>query len=400
MPSVTLKSGREKSILRRHPWIFSGAIDRVEGDPQSGETVEVCAPDGTRLAWGAFSPQSQIAIRVWTFDPREHVSPAWFRERLSRALATRSSLATSAPRNDLSLTAYRLVNAESDGLPGLVVDRYADWLVCQFLSAGAEYWKRDLAALLGDLVTQAGIYERSDVDVREKEGLAPTTGVLRGEAPPELVEIGEYGCRFLVDVRGGHKTGFYLDQRDNRALVAEYSGGREVLDAFGYTGAFGVWALKGGAVRVTHVESARAALELARRNLELNGLEAARVESVAGDVFHVLRQYRDSRRQFDLIILDPPKFAASRSQVERATRGYKDINLLAFKLLRPGGVLFTFSCSGLVTPDLFQKVVAGAALDAGREAQILRRLTQPPDHPVALNFPEGEYLKGLVCRVS
>ena len=426
MPAVILKPGREKSIQRRHPWIFSGAIEKVEGDPGSGETVEVRSAGGMPLALGAYSPHSQIAVRVWTFDPTESVSPAFLRARLTRALDARSTLgpdvrstgpedlppATFHPvravaqhpgppgRDGLPLTAYRLVNAESDGLPGLVVDRYGEYLVCQFLSAGAEYWKREIITLLAGLLPFAGIYERSDVDVREKEGLSSATGVLAGSPPPDLVEIDEYGCRFAVDVRRGHKTGFYLDQRDNRALVREYAEGREVLNCFAYTGAFGVWALKGGAVEVTNVESSAAALDLARRNVELNGLDASRVENVAGDVFHVLRQYRDARRQFDLIVLDPPKFAESRSQIETASRGYKDINLLAFKLLRPGGVLFTFSCSGLITPDLFQKIVAGAALDAGRDVQIVRRLTQAPDHPVALNFPEGAYLKGLVCRVE
>jgi 23S rRNA (cytosine1962-C5)-methyltransferase len=411
MPAVVLKPGRDKSLQRRHPWVFSGAIERVEGEPASGETVEVRSTDGTSLGLGAYSPHSQIAVRIWTFDPAESIAPDFFRARLTCALATRASLgfgtqsavaspSPSAIRYPPSASAYRLVNAESDGLPGLIVDRYSEYLVCQFLSAGAEYWKRELVTLLADLLPFAGIYERSDVDVREKEGLPPATGVLAGSPPPDLVEIDEYGCHFAVDVRGGHKTGFYLDQRDNRALVAEYAEGREVLNGFAYTGAFGVWALKGGAVRVTNVESSTAALDLAQRNAELNGLDISKIENVAGDVFHILRQYRDARRQFDLVILDPPKFADSRSQIEKASRGYKDINLLALKLLRPGGLLFTFSCSGLITPDLFQKIVAGAALDAGRDVQIVRRLTQAPDHPVALNFPEGEYLKGLVCRVE
>jgi 23S rRNA (cytosine1962-C5)-methyltransferase len=403
MPSVVLKPGREKSVLRRHPWIFSGAVGGVEGDPRSGETVEVQAANGTRLAHGAYSPHSQIAIRLWTFDPDGVVAREFLRARLSRALAARRSLGfplDPAASQEATLSAYRLVNAESDGLPGLIVDRYGDYLVCQFLSAGAEFWKDEIIRLLLELAPCAGIYERSDVDVRAKEGLAPTTGVLAGSAPPDLLEIAEHRCRFVVDVQRGHKTGFYLDQSENRALVADFARGRDALDCFAYTGAFGVWALSGGAARVTHVESSAPLLDLARRNAELNGLEASRVEYVAGDVFQVLRQYRDTGRQFDLIVLDPPKFAESRRQVERAARGYKDINLLAFKLLRPGGLLFTFSCSGLVTLDLFQKIVAGAALDAGRDAQIVRRLGQAPDHPVAVNFPEGEYLKGLLCRVD
>jgi 23S rRNA (cytosine1962-C5)-methyltransferase len=396
MPAIILKPGREKSLLRRHPWIFSGAIAQVDGKPESGETVEVHAADGAHLGWGAYSPQSQIAARVWTFNPALSIASEFFRAQLTKALAMRLDLGAWAAD---PTSASRLVNAESDGLPGLVVDRYADYLVCQFLSAGAERWKREIVRLLDELVPNKGIYERSDVEVREKEGLPPTTGVLAGSLPPALVEIREGECRFLVDVVRGHKTGFYLDQRENRALVARYAAGREILNCFAYTGGFSVWALRGGAIRVTNVETSAAALDLGQRQAELNGLNLGQLENVEGDVFQVLRRYRDARRQFDLIILDPPKFAESHSQVERASRGYKDINLLAFKLLRGGGVLFTFSCSGLVTADLFQKIVAGAALDSGREVQIVQRLTQAPDHPVALNFPEGEYLTGLVCRL-
>jgi len=393
MASVILKSGREKALRRRHPWIFSGAIAAVEGSPKSGETVEILAQERTRLARGAYSPRSQITVRVWTFNPDEEITPAFFRERLKRAIAYRRTLTESK-----DLTAVRLVHSESDGLPGLIVDRYGNFLVCQFMAAGSEYWKQEIVAQIKDLIPCAGIYERSDLDVREKEGLPRSTGVLAGDAPPDLIEIQEGECRFLVDILHGHKTGFYLDQRDNRALAAEYARGREVLNGFAYTGGFGVCALKGGAARVTNVESSSDALTLAMRNVELNGLNAAQVENVAGDVFQVLRQYRDSRREFDLIVLDPPKFAESMSQIESAGRGYKDINLLAFKLLRSGGVLFTFSCSGLLAPELFQKIVAGAALDAGREAQIIQRLAQAPDHPTLLSFPEGSYLKGLVCR--
>lgn len=399
MVSLTLKPGREKSLLRRHPWIFSGAVARVDGALAPGETVQVISAAGEPLALGAYSPQSQIAVRLWTFDPAQTITPDFLRARLAQAVTARAL----GPTPDSWLpgaAARRLVNAESDGLPGLVVDAYADYLVSQFLSAGAEHWKRDLVNALNELCPNQGIYERSDVDVREKEGLAPAVGVLAGRAPPEQVEIQEGAVRFYVDVLGGHKTGFYLDQRENRALVAQFSEGREVLNGFAYTGGFAVWALQGGATRVTNVDTSAPALALAQRQLALNGLDESRVENVPGDMFQVLRRYRDARRTFDLIILDPPKFAEARSQIEGAARGYKDINLLAFKLLRPGGVLFTFSCSGLISPDLFQKIVAGAALDAGREAQILRRLTQAPDHPVALNFPEGEYLKGLVCRVS
>ena len=391
-PTLTLKPDRDKSLLRHHPWVFTGAVASVTGNPDSGATVTVHSASGKFLACAAFSPHSQIIARIWTWDESEEVDEAFFKRRLPQAIARRESLKTTT-------NAVRWVNAESDGLPGVVVDRYGEFAVCQFLSAGAERWKTTVAETVAAQPGIAGVFERSDVDVREKEGLRPVLGSLIGKPPPPLIEIQEGDCRFWVDVHHGHKTGFYLDQRDNRAMLANYTAGREVLNCFAYTGGFGVWALRGGAARVTNIDTSASALALAHRNVELNGMEASRVENVEGDVFRLLRQYRDSRRQFDMIILDPPKFAESRSQVEAASRGYKDINLLALKLLRPGGGLFTFSCSGLITPDLFQKVVAGAALDSGREVQIVGRLTQAADHPVALNFPEGEYLKGLMCRV-
>ncbi len=399
MATITLKAGREKSLLRRHPWIFSGAVGYVDGGPGPGDTVLVEDSAQQPLGWGAYSPNSQIIVRMWTFNADDRVDEAFLAARLERAVAARAPLAR---RRDLN--AYRLVYAESDGLPGVVVDRYGEFVVCQFLTAGAEKWKPALVDWLKQLELDGaavrGVFERSDVDVRAKEGLQPAVGALAGEAPPERVVMDEYGCRFHVQIARGHKTGFYLDQRENRALTADLADGRDVLNAFAYTGGFGVWALRGGARRVVNVDSSEAALDLAVENVRLNGLDESRVENVAGDVFRVLRQYRDSRREFDVIVLDPPKFADSRGQIERATRGYKDINLLALKLLRPGGLLLTFSCSGLVTPQLFQQVVAGAALDAQRDTQILRRLSQGPDHPVALNFPEGEYLKGLMCRVA
>jgi 23S rRNA (cytosine1962-C5)-methyltransferase len=395
MATAILKAGRERSLLRRHPWVFSGAIARLEEAPASGETVELHAADGRVLGRGAYSPRSQIAVRVWTFDPDEEVGSDLLRTRLARAIAARAALPTT-----WRSSAARLVNAESDGLPGLVVDRYDRFLVCQLLSAGPERLRAELVALLGELVPCDGIYERSDVEVRAKEGREPRAGLLVGEAPPELLEIEEGPCRYLVDLRAGHKTGFYLDQRESRARLAAYAPGREVLNAFAYTGSFGIVALAHGATRVTNVERSAAALELGRRNLALNGLAPNSVEEIEGDVFKQLRRFRDARREFDLVTLDPPKFAESRAQLERAARGYKDINLLAFKLLRPGGLLLTFSCSGLVVPELFQKIVADAALDAGREATILERLGLPADHPTALAFPEGSYLKGLVCRVA
>lgn len=394
MAIIILKPQREKSLFRRHPWVFTGAVAQIQGNPQTGETVEVTSSQGELFGRGAYSPHSQIVVRLWSFDPEEEIAPTFFRTRLQRGIAARQSLAASE-----QFTAYRLINAESDGLPGLIVDRYDTFLVCQFLAAGAEYWKQEIVSQLQDLFPCTGIYERSDVDVRAKEGLSLCTGVLAGATPPEVVQIQEGALRFLVEVQQGHKTGFYLDQRENRQYLAQYVQGKDVLNCFAYTGGFGIYALKYGANSVVNIDTSAAALQLLQRQIALNELDDTRSEQIEGDVFQRLRQFRDARRQFDVIILDPPKFAESRSQLKSASRGYKDINLLAMKLLRPGGVLFTFSCSGLMAPDLFQKIVADAALDANRDAQILRRLSQSADHPVALNFPEGHYLKGLVCRV-
>lgn len=379
--------------MRKHPWIFSEAIADIKGKAGAGETVEVLAANGKMLGRGALSPDSQITVRMWSFDAREEISASFFHRRLEHAIKLRNLFFPARA------SAYRLVNAESDGLPGLIVDRYGDYIVCQFLSAGAEFWKKEIVSCFSELMPCRGIYERSDADIREKEHMPPVTGVLQGEMPPDLIEIEEGQYRFLVDIKKGHKTGFYLDQRDNRACIAEFAGKTDVLNCFAYTGGFGVAALKAGAQHVTNIESSADALGLAGKNFLLNNLDAGKVDNVEGDVFQVLRTYRDSRREFDLVILDPPKFVGSRSQLEQASRGYKDINLLALKLLKPGGILFTFSCSGLMPQDLFQKIVADAALDAESDVQILKRLTQAADHPTSLNFPEGNYLKGLVCRV-
>jgi len=394
MPDIILKPKRERSLLRKHPWVFSGAVARVKGDPQPGETVDVASSQGMWLGRGAYSPVSQIRVRLWTFEKREEISALFFHTALQKAIQLRSTLPMQTRGGSC-----RWVNAESDGLPGIIVDGYGDFLVCQFLTTGAEFWKSTIVRQLEELLPHAGIFERSDTDARDKEGLPKTIGVLSGKTPPDLVEILEGSCRFLVDIKNGHKTGFYLDQRENRTTVSEYAKGGRVLNCFAYTGAFAVAALKAGANHVTNMDSSAEALELARKNMALNDLDPEKVKHVAGDVFQVLRQYRDSGTQFDMVILDPPKFAESISQLKQAGRGYKDINLLAMKLLRPGGYLCTFSCSGVVTRDLFQKMVADAALDAGRDLQIIRWLSQAQDHPVGIHFPEGLYLKGLIGRV-
>jgi len=381
--------------LRRHPWVFSGAVASVQGDPGVGETVEIQDAKGNFLARGAYSPYSQIRLRVWTWEPDRVIGLDFFRERLGQALAARQD-AISPEMTD----AYRLVHAESDGLPGLIADRYGDVLVVQFLSSGAEYWRETLAGQLQEQTGARHVYERSDVDVRVLEGLEGRTGAIFGGEPADRLTITENGLRFWIDYRKGHKTGFYLDQRANRARLRDLANGRRTLDCFAYTGGFTVSALAGGASSVTAIDSSAEALALARENVALNALPGEQVEWVVGDVFQTLRKYRDQDRSFDLIVLDPPKFAPTVSQAQRAARGYKDINLLAFKLLSPGGLLVTFSCSGGVSEDLFQKIVAGAALDAGVNALLLERLHQGMDHPVALNFPEGAYLKGFVLRVS
>jgi 23S rRNA (cytosine1962-C5)-methyltransferase len=394
-PSIHLKPGREKSLQRRHPWVFAGAIDSVKGDPGDGETVEVFDAHGQFLALGAFSPASQIRVRVWSWQRSDVIGPDFFRDRIRRALDVRSLLAI-----DCQTDAYRLVHAESDGLPGLIVDRYGDSLVAQILSSGAERWRETLADLLLELTGAERVYERSDAEVRRLENLPERSCPVRGSAPPERIEISENELKFYVDVVQGHKTGHYLDQRNNRKRVRQLVSGRSVLDCFTYTGGFLVNAVAGGARAVTAVDVSADALSLAHQNLELNDLPLDTVELVEGDVFQVLRNYRDRRLKFDAVILDPPKFAPTAAHVEQAARGYKDINLLAFKLLNPGGLLFTFSCSGGIDAELFQKIVAGAAMDAGVETRVLERLFQGSDHPVALNFPEGAYLKGLVVFVE
>ena len=391
-PVLVLKPGREKSVLRRHPWIFSGAVARVEGDPFPGATVNVVSSDGKFLGRAAYSPSSQIRARLWTFDPAEQVDADFFRRRILSAINARHTL-----QLDDQTDAYRLVNAESDGLPGLIVDRYAAVLVLQSLTAGSEYWKDILANLLLEITGLKDIYERSEAEVRELEGLPPKVGTLRGTLDSYQVPILENNLKFTVNIETGHKTGFYLDQRLNHLRVRRLAEGKDVLDCFCYTGGFTVNALAGGAKSVLSVDASAEALALCGENIALNGLDAARHSSTEGDVFQLLRKFRDENRSFDLVILDPPKFAPTAALAEKAARGYKDINRLAFKLLRPGGLLFTFSCSGGVDASLFQKIVASAALDAGVQAQILEHLSQAADHPVLIHFPEGAYLKGLVC---
>jgi 23S rRNA (cytosine1962-C5)-methyltransferase len=398
---VTLRPGRERSVRRRHPWIFSGAVAHVDGRPAPGDSVQVMTADGEVLGIGAYSPVSQIRVRMWTFvDDRHH--PSHRPEVVDAEFVTRRVVAAAERRRrvfvDADTDAARLVFSEADGVPGLVADRYGDTVVMQLTTAGAERWRDTIADALFGVDGVTSVYERSDADTREREGLDARVGVVRGEAPSADLVVRERGVRYHVDVAAGHKTGFYLDQRDARAAVAGIAAGARVLNAFSYTGAFGVVATLHGATEVTSIDSSGPALDVARRNAATNGVEPG--ELIEADAFTALRGLRDRARSYDLILLDPPKLALSDQHLDRASRAYKDLNLLAVKLLAPGGTLLTFSCSGAMTAELFQKVVAGAALDARRSVRIVGRLHQPDDHPVPLTFPEADYLKGLVLRAD
>lgn len=391
-PVAILAKEREKSLRRRHPWVFSGAVARIEGKPAPGSTVEVRSGSGEFLGWAAVSPASQIRLRVWSFDESQFPDEAFFRARLESAIALRRRLGLL--RDD---GACRLVFSESDGLPGLIVDRYAGVLVCQFLSAGTDYRSDLFVSLLADLLAPVAIVDRSDSAARRKEDLPARHGLLYGNEPQEPVAFVDHGIQLLVDAGAGQKTGAYLDQSVNRQRVAALADGAHLLDAYSYSGGFSLAALAAGASEATLIDSSADALALAKRQAELNGV-AGRCRFVQGNVPEELRRLREQGERFDVVVLDPPKFVQSARQVQSGSRGYKDINLVGSQLLTPGGILATFSCSGHVSSDLFQKIVAGAALDARRDLHIIDRLTQAPDHPVALHFPEAEYLKGLVLR--
>ena len=392
---LKLNPGREKSLLRRHVWIFSGAVADYPGEAAPGETVEVFDAKNNFLARAAYSPDSQLIARVWTFDRDEQIDEAFFARRIKAAVEYRHFLKLDDPKGGC-----RLINSEADGLPGLVVDRYAGVLVIQITSAGIEFHRDTIVKLLAEITGAASIYERSDVSVRAKEGLAERSGLLYGAQPPNPVIIEENGARFAVDVRHGQKSGFYFDQRCARAAVAAYADGRTVLNAFSYTGAFAVSALLAGAGHVINIDSSAPALKQAAHNLEMNKIKPERYENRTADVFTELRRLVEEGRRFDLVILDPPKFIESQKALVRGCRAYQDIARLGYRLLNPGGMLVYFSCSGLMTPELFQKITADAALDAGVRARLVRHLEQAPDHPVSLAVPEGFYLKGLVTRID
>ncbi len=390
---IFLKKGREKPVKHYHPWIFSGAIKHLEGEPFSGETVMVVDAEGDFLAWGAYSPESQIRVRIWSWAQDQEITRDFFRTLISGALEYRK-------RIDFSYPMRRLIHGESDGLPGLIADQYGDVLVLQLLSSGVEYWKDDLIQILAEETACRTIFERSDVQVRKLEGLPLRTGTLSGPEPASLVEVEENSIKYWIDVAHGHKTGFYLDQRENRRVIGELCSGKTVLDCFCYSGGFSLQALRNNAKNVTLVDESDDALVLAEKHIKENQLDLDAVTIHQGDVFKVLRKFRDQAASFDVIILDPPKFAPTASHVERAARGYKDINLLAFKLLNPGGLLATFSCSGGITREFFLRILSGAAQDAGVNARIQLHMGQSADHSSNLNFPEGNYLKGFGVRVE
>ncbi|QDP01388.1 class I SAM-dependent methyltransferase [Thalassotalea sp. PS06] len=393
---VLLNPGREKSLLRRHPWIFSKAIKKVIGKPVLGETVDVFDSQGKWLAKGAFSPNSQIRIRVWSFIQKEEVNGQFFLDKIKSAQNLRQHTIAEA-----NLTGYRLVAGESDGLPGVTIDVYENIISCQLLSAGAEYNRHLIINALETLYPEHSIYDRSDVEVRKKEGLELTRGWIKAPSDNSPVAtIQEHDVKIEVNVETGHKTGFYLDQRDSRRAAGRYAKGKSILNCFSYTGTFSLHCAKHGAKKVVNVDVSDTAIELSKKNLQLNDISEEQVEHVQADVFKLLRKYREQGTRFDMVILDPPKFAESKAQLNGACRGYKDINMLAMQLLKPNGILLTFSCSGLMEASLFQKVVADAAVDAKRQARIIERLQQASDHPIATNFPEGYYLKGLICQVD
>jgi 23S rRNA (cytosine1962-C5)-methyltransferase len=393
---LILNPEREKSLKRLHPWVFSKAVERIVNPPSNGGDINIYSNDGTFLARGSYSPNSQIRARIWTFDQNEKINTEFFISKIKKAAQRRQLLL-----EENSLSAFRMVDAESDELPGLIIDKYNEFLVLQIQSAGCEYHLNDITDALKKLYPECSIYERSDAAVRSKEGLELRKRVISGIEPPDEIEITENGgIKLLVDIKEGHKTGYYLDQRDNRRILGRFCRNKNVLNCFSYTGGFCLYALKGRAASVTNVDVSQPALDIAKKNIVINHLDPGRVRFIREDVFSFLRKEKKNGKQYDVIVLDPPKFAESRSQLDKACRGYKDINMIAASLLSPGGYLLTFSCSGHMTPDLFQKVVADAFLDAGRHGSIVQYLHQAEDHPVALPYPEALYLKGLVVRAD
>ncbi|MBS1533015.1 MAG: class I SAM-dependent rRNA methyltransferase [Bacteroidetes bacterium] len=393
MIDVILKKGKEKAVLQRHPWLFSGAVERVKGKPANGDIVRLLNDRGGFMAYGFYNGQSRVALRLLEWDEAVEVNEDWFRRKVAVAVAGRGNILNE------STNTCRLVFSEADYLPGLIVDKYADYLAVQVLTSGIENVMPIIIDELQKLLKPEGIFDKSDAGSRAHEGLDTINQVLAGKHPPELVTVIENGLTYGINIAEGQKSGFYCDQRDNRRITAQHAKGKKVLDCFSYTGGFTLNALKNGAASVTSVDSSALAIETLKKNIALNKLDAKKVTTIQSDVNRQLRTFREQGEKFDLIVLDPPKYAPSRSALDKASRAYKDLNRLAMYLLEPGGLLATFSCSGAMDIDTFKQVLAWAALDAGKEVQFIYQFCQPEDHPVRASFPEGEYLKGLLCRV-
>ncbi|TDO19153.1 class I SAM-dependent rRNA methyltransferase [Pedobacter duraquae] len=394
MVEIILKKGKEKAVHQKHPWVFSGAIDKVKGDPANGDVIRLLAADKTFLAYGYYNAQSRVAVRLLEWDEQRIINRDWYAEKLHKAISSRGHVL-----RDSETDTCRLVFSEADYLPGLIVDRYADFLSLQILSSGIENVKDDIIDILRSALNPKGIFDKSDATARDHENLEAKQGLLWGELPPEFIAVKENGINYHINIVNGQKSGFYCDQRDNRQILAEYTKDKKVLDCFCYSGGFSLNSLRHGASHVTSVDSSALALETLQHNIQLNGFDIQQNTSVQADVNKQLRKFKDEGHLFDVVVLDPPKYAPSRSALDRAARAYKDLNRLGMALLPPGGLLATFSCSGAVDIETFKQIIAWAALDAGREVQIVKQFTQPEDHPVRISFPEGEYLKGLLLRV-
>ncbi|MFC3561069.1 class I SAM-dependent rRNA methyltransferase [Pedobacter jamesrossensis] len=393
MVEIVLKKGKEKAALQRHPWVFSGALDKVKGKPEDGDVVKVFAFDNEFLAYGYFNGNSRVAVRLLEWDENQIINKEWYQNRLQQAIASRQFILSD------KTDTCRLVFSEADFLPGLIVDKYANFLSLQILSSGIEQVKNDIVEILKAELNPKGIFDKSDATARGHEGLPIENGLLWGENPPEFLEVKENGIAYNINIAEGQKSGFYCDQRDNRKILASYTKGKKVLDCFSYSGGFSLNSLANNASSITSVDSSGLALETLKQNVELNKFDSTKITSIQSDVNKQLRTFKESGELFDVIILDPPKYAPSRSALDRAARAYKDLNRLGMLLLEKGGLLATFSCSGAVDIDTFKQIIAWAALDAGKEVQIIKQFCQPEDHPVRISFPEGEYLKGLLLRV-
>lgn len=394
MSEVRLKKGKEKAVRQLHPWIFSGAIEHIKGKPENGDIVDVRDHSGEFLAKGFYNDQSRVAVRLLEWNEEVTIDESWWRMRIKRAVSARKDLLSAAGTNT-----YRLIFSEADFLPGLIVDRYADYLSVQILTSGIEKVKGIIVDELAGLLNVKGVFDRSDASARAHDGMDASFGILYGEEPPQFVEVIENGLKYHINIAEGQKSGFFCDQRENRRIVAGYAADKRMLDCFSYSGGFTLNALKNGAAEVISVDSSALAVETLKQNISLNSFGEAKHTAVQSDVNKYLRVLREEGQKFDIIVLDPPKYAPSRSSLDKASRAYKDLNRMAMGLLNSGGLLATFSCSGAVDISHFKQILAWAALDAGKEIQYIYQFCQPEDHPVRSSFPEGEYLKGLFCRI-